>query len=116
MVMLRIIAVDLVAFSAFECDQVYKNKEVNSSVLETNICAGAGDTKEIKENIAPVKGICFGDLGGPLFVDGVQVGISVSIAIPCGSFPTQYTAVSFYINWIVEKTGINLKPNFFLET
>ncbi|XP_014471749.1 PREDICTED: serine protease 53-like [Dinoponera quadriceps] len=48
------------------------------------------------------EGACFGDSGGPLIVDGVQVGI-VSFGRLCAfGFPDVYTRVYSFRNWIAE--------------
>lgn len=56
------------------------------------------------------------DAGGPLLVNGVQVGIISWSIKPCASpgHPGVSTAVSYYIDWIQEKIGINLTNNMFL--
>jgi len=48
-----------------------------------------------------------GDSGGPLFVDGTVVGL-VSWAYGCAvqGYPTVYTRVSAYRDWIREQTGV----------
>ncbi|XP_065345651.1 chymotrypsin-2-like [Cloeon dipterum] len=59
------------------------------------ICAGTSEG-----NI----GHCYGDNGGPLIVDGVQLGI-VSYSIACEStLPSIFTQVSSYIDWIATHT------------
>lgn len=109
-------AVHLLASSAWDCEKIYRkhNIDTNNSyakqILETNICAG--DSKDASKR----KGMCYGDIGSPLFVDGIQVGIVSHSPDPCGLLPDTFTAVSFYVNWIAEKTGLNLKPNLFLKT
>lgn len=54
-------------------------------------------------------------IGGPLLVDGVQVGIVSWSIKPCGlaPYPGVFTEVSHYIEWIEENTGINFKINVF---
>jgi len=44
-----------------------------------------------------------GDSGGPLFVNGEQVGIVSWSQKPCGipPFPGVYTEVSWYVDWII---------------
>ncbi|XP_049790582.1 trypsin delta-like [Schistocerca nitens] len=49
---------------------------------------------------------CSGDSGGPLLRDGVMVGI-VSWSFQCATppYPTVYTRVSSYLDWIRENAG-----------
>lgn len=96
-------AVDLQIFSAFDCDLLHRSK-----VHYTNICGGIPEGG---------KGQCSGDSGGPLFVQGVQVGIVSWSVKPCtvAPYPGVYTATSHYIKWIAEKTGIDFKLNIFLR-
>ncbi|XP_066246657.1 brachyurin-like [Euwallacea similis] len=63
-------------------------------VVATNICM-SGEKK---------KSTCRGDSGGPLIVDGVQVGItSFGTSAGCEvGWPPAFTRVSFYIEWINE--------------
>lgn len=57
------------------------------------------------------------DSGGPLLVNGVQVGIVSWSIKPCTAppFPGVYTAVAPYIEWIEEISGIKLKLNMFVQ-
>jgi len=41
-----------------------------------------------------------GDGGGPLFVNGQQVGIVSWSANECGELPGVFTEVSWYVDWI----------------
>ncbi|XP_036150680.1 chymotrypsin-1-like isoform X1 [Monomorium pharaonis] len=51
------------------------------------------------------EGACYGDFGGPLVVDGVQIGI-FSFGNPCAlGYPDVYTRVTSFLPWII----INLK-------
>lgn len=47
------------------------------------------------------------DFGGPLVVDGVQVGIAASPTLPCThKRPDLFTKVGHYLGWIEENTKI----------
>lgn len=58
------------------------------------------------------------DSGGPLLVNGVQVGIVSWSIKPCATppYPGVYTAVASYINWIEKVSGIRLNLNMFVQT
>lgn len=94
---------------------------------DTNICGGIPEGG---------KGQCSGDSGGPLLVDGVQVGIvswsvrnsekfleaqSVEIVDsqekPCtiAPYPGVYTGVSHYLDWIQKHSGIDFKLSMYLR-
>lgn len=61
--------VDLQIFSAADCGKLHNNK-----IHATNICGGV---------IGGGMGQCSGDSGGPLIVDGLQVGIVSWSMKPC---------------------------------
>ncbi|XP_043583404.1 chymotrypsin-2-like [Bombus pyrosoma] len=67
-------------------------KNAYRTIYDTQICANDPKT---------VKGACNGDSGGPLTVSGRIVGI-VSWSEGCGlsNYPTVYTRVPSYIDWI----------------
>lgn len=95
--------VDIQVFSWFDCAALH-----TSTVHPTNICGGIPEGG---------RGQCSGDSGGPLLVNGVQVGIVSWSIKPCtvAPFPGVFTATSFYVDWISEKTGINFQMNLFLR-
>ncbi|KAI4494317.1 hypothetical protein M0802_009000 [Mischocyttarus mexicanus] len=67
-----------------------KCKLIYSSVTRTNICTDNNYTY----------GVCFGDSGSPLVLDGVQIGLA-SWVTPCAKgFPDVHTRVYSYMNWI----------------
>ncbi|GBP06444.1 Trypsin-6 [Eumeta japonica] len=74
-------------FNKKTCKEIYNRATVVNSKM---ICAGT-----IGQDA------CRGDSGGPLILEGVVVGI-VSRGASCGSgeYPTIYTKVSAYLNWI----------------
>ncbi|XP_011166745.1 chymotrypsin-2 [Solenopsis invicta] len=74
------------------CKKVYEPLKLY--VHDTQICANEPSA---------VKGSCQGDSGGPLTVNGTLTGI-VSWARGCGdpNYPTVYTRVPSYIDWINE--------------
>ncbi|CAO1363856.1 unnamed protein product [Diamesa serratosioi] len=94
--------VNLQIFSASDCNAIHSNK-----IHNTNICGGV---------LEGGKGQCSGDSGGPMLVDGVLVGIVSWSIKPCtiAPYPGVYTAVSHYIGWIKEMTGIDFTLNMFL--
>lgn len=82
--------VDLIVVSAYDCNQIHRSK-----VHYTNICGGIPEGG---------KGQCSGDSGGPLLVDGVQVGIVSWSVKPCtvAPYPGVYTGkTKLLIIWIV---------------
>ncbi|XP_066590992.1 trypsin-1-like [Prorops nasuta] len=78
-------------------DQTFCNKtyiDLGVPVLKTHICA-----YDPKDN----KGACQGDSGGPLSLNGKIIGIA-SWQAGCArpEFPTVFTRVSSYLDWIKE--------------
>jgi secreted trypsin-like serine protease len=49
-----------------------------------------------------------GDSGGPLLVNGIQVGLPSWNGDGCASavYPTIFTRVAFYRDWITQQVGI----------
>ncbi|PSN50825.1 Trypsin-7 [Blattella germanica] len=84
--------VNLYIYSHEECVGIYGYGPSNN-----NVCSG---------NPQEGKGICFGDSGGPLLVNGVQVGITSWTGTPCASKPAVWTKVSSYRYWISQYTGV----------
>ncbi|XP_011706676.1 PREDICTED: trypsin-1-like [Wasmannia auropunctata] len=72
------------------CWNIYARKGLN--IYPTHVCAHDSSAN---------KGICFGDSGGPLTVDGKLVGL-VSWSIDCANtaYPGVYTRVVSYLDWI----------------
>lgn len=74
------------------CQRLYSivNKETgkNYKIASTMVCAFTSG-----------KDACFGDSGGPLIVNGVQVGI-VSFGEKCAKNPGVYTRVTAFVDWI----------------
>lgn len=67
-------------------------------VLDSNICTLTTSGE----------GVCKGDSGGPLVANGKLVGI-VSWGNPCANGkPDVYTRVSYYIDWIRDRTGLEI--------
>ncbi|XP_026480464.1 brachyurin-like [Ctenocephalides felis] len=53
--------------------------------------------------------ICMGDSGGPLTIDGVQVGVVSFGSVPCArGNPSGFTNVAHFVDWIQEHTGLEL--------
>ncbi|XP_047116004.1 trypsin-1-like [Schistocerca piceifrons] len=87
---------DIPVWSDADCQEAYAGYEYQ--VLEEDICAGMPEGG---------RGQCSGDGGGPLLVNGTQIGIVSWSRKPCvtkGS-PGVYVEVSYYVDWIKEKTG-----------
>ncbi|XP_017477020.1 PREDICTED: trypsin-1-like [Rhagoletis zephyria] len=80
--------VHLQIFSDEECSQRH-----GTQLHATTICAGVPEGG---------KGQCSGDSGGPLLVDGQQVGIVSWSRKPCtvAPYPGVFTEVSAYVDWM----------------
>ncbi|XP_069701690.1 chymotrypsin-1-like isoform X2 [Periplaneta americana] len=85
--------VELMVYSDEMCQNLHTN-----TIHETNICAGVSEGG---------KGQCTGDAGGPLLVNGTQVGIASWSMKPCAAapYPGVFTEVSYYVDWISEKSN-----------
>ncbi|KAK1128673.1 hypothetical protein K0M31_003128 [Melipona bicolor] len=70
----------------------YMYNKIRYNIYDTQVCAYDPKVE---------KGSCNGDSGGPLTVNGKLVGL-VSWAMGCAltDYPTVYTRVSSYLNWI----------------
>ncbi|XP_069683016.1 trypsin-1-like isoform X2 [Periplaneta americana] len=86
--------VNLMIVNQDQCRSIYEFYSEN--VYDSQICAGLP---------VGIGGSCRGDDGGPLFVDGNVVGL-VSWSRYCArpEYPTVYTRVSDYVDWIKQKT------------
>ncbi|KAK2586748.1 hypothetical protein KPH14_011779 [Odynerus spinipes] len=68
-----------------ECHKIYP-----SSVRDSNICTYNDNTQ----------GVCYGDSGSPLVINGVQIGLASWVA-PCAQgHPDVHTRVYSYLDWI----------------
>ncbi|KAL6257051.1 hypothetical protein P5V15_011986 [Pogonomyrmex californicus] len=76
----------------------YKYREIIYNIYNTHICAF---------DPAVHRGSCNGDSGGPLIVNGKLVGL-VSWAKSCADtdYPTVFTRVPSYVNWIKENAVV----------
>ncbi|XP_043262965.1 trypsin-like [Colletes gigas] len=86
----QLLKADLYISNQTACENVYKS--IGYAVRDTQICANDPKVE---------KGSCNGDSGGPLTVDGKIIGIvSWSMACALTDYPTVYTRVSSYLDWI----------------
>lgn len=87
--------VDIKIFSDDDCQELH-----NNGTHFTNICAGVPGGG---------KGQCNGDSGGPLLVNGEQVGIVSWSVKPCtiAPYPGVFTKVAEYVNWIKSKAELS---------
>ncbi|XP_018394847.1 PREDICTED: chymotrypsin-2-like [Cyphomyrmex costatus] len=92
--------VDNIIVNQTYCNEIYIDL-IDAEIYDSQICS-IHPTEE--------KGICFGDSGGPLTVNGKLVGLVV-YTYDCGSskYPTVYTRVPSYITWINEQIKIDKK-------
>lgn len=97
--------VNLQFYSRYDCAKLHNP----GWILTNNICAGVPDGYQ---------GQCNGDSGGPLIVNGVVVGIVSWSIKPCTvpPYPGVFTAVSPYIDWIEERSGVELELNMFMRS
>lgn len=52
------------------------------------------------------QGVCFGDSGSPVALNGQLVGV-VSWGVPCASgYPDQHVRISVYSDWIQQVAGV----------
>jgi len=86
--------VQLMVFSDEEC----RNRHT-MPIHPSHICGGVPEGG---------RGQCSGDSGGPLLVNGVEVGVVSWSVKPCtvAPYPGVYTQVSYYREWIRQVTGI----------
>ncbi|XP_070502514.1 chymotrypsin-1-like isoform X2 [Chironomus tepperi] len=94
--------VNLQVYTARDCDALHAG-----IVRSTNICGGVEGGWQ---------GQCIGDSGGPLLVNGVQVGIVSWSVKTCTTppYPGVYTSVGHYIDWIEDKIGLKFSLNNFI--
>ncbi|XP_034133992.1 serine protease 1 isoform X3 [Drosophila guanche] len=84
------------------------------TVIPNNDCANTFGTLIVTPRVICVgtyNGVstCNGDSGGPLALDGVQIGV-VSFGSSAGceiGSPAGFTRTTYYLDWIAEKTGIS---------
>ncbi|KAJ4440550.1 hypothetical protein ANN_08695, partial [Periplaneta americana] len=88
--------VDIAIVNQGACSSAYASQGQN--IYDGNICAEAPQGN---------KGACTGDDGGPLFVEGTSVGL-MSWMNACNDpgYPTVFTRVSYYRDWIKKHTGV----------
>lgn len=97
--------------SCYGCAGLSELQKVNLRIFSHEECLnvyGDGPTTDMVCSGVPedTKGVCSGDSGGALLVDGVQVGVTSWTRIPCAESPAVWTKVSHYRDWIAEKTGV----------
>ncbi|XP_071637585.1 chymotrypsin-2-like [Temnothorax longispinosus] len=90
----RLHVVDIKIADQDYCRNVWTNKSYK--IYDTQICANDPTIE---------KGSCQGDSGGPLTLNNELIGL-YSFGFKCGDkiYPTVYTRVSSYIQWIVDRT------------
>ncbi|XP_065158363.1 snake venom serine protease NaSP-like [Atheta coriaria] len=83
--------VDLTVFEDDVCEATYNDTMKTNS--EIQLCSGV---------VGGGRGQCSGDSGGPLYADGVQVGVVSWSLKPCAQegLPGVFTKVSMYLRWI----------------
>ncbi|XP_049804036.1 mite allergen Der f 3-like [Schistocerca nitens] len=88
--------VDIQVINQEECEAVWNER--GYPVYPTQICAARFEDLNY--------GSCHGDSGGPLLYEGKIVGV-VSWGHECAvpPYPTIYTRVSSYVDWIIDRTS-----------
>lgn len=82
-------AVEVPTMTNARCQEIYSGED-EEEIFESNLCAGEEG-----------RDACQGDSGGPLVYNGVHVGI-VSWGYGCAfQWPTVYTRVSEFLNFII---------------
>ncbi|CAH1118823.1 unnamed protein product [Phaedon cochleariae] len=98
--------IDVVVYNDDDCERIWANvtdetypEYSYASNRTIQICAKYPQTIQA--------GVCHGDSGSPLVVDGVQYGVVSYMQLPCGNkdYPVVFTKVSAYLDWIVSKMG-----------
>ncbi|XP_043803204.1 chymotrypsin-1-like [Apis laboriosa] len=100
----------------------YELQVLNVTIISREKCEYVYN-RSMKNNICTlnkeIEGVCMGDSGSPLVVNGKEVGI-VSFGIPCAmGFPDVYTSVFSYESWIKEKiknwnVAFQINPNIWI--
>ncbi|XP_066591615.1 ovochymase-1-like [Prorops nasuta] len=86
------------------CSQMYKKMDL--PIYDTEVCA---------YNPKTPRGSCHGDSGGPLTLNGKIIGIvSWTKACALTDYPTVYTRVSSYLDWIKEHAVV--REEFLVDT
>ncbi|EFA01277.2 serine protease P40 [Tribolium castaneum] len=90
-VMKHLQKVNIFVYSDDDCERIHK--ETGPTNRKYHVCAGVPEGG---------KGQCNGDSGGPLTVNGVQVGIVSWSVKPCAikGYPGVFTKVSSHVSWI----------------
>ncbi|XP_017776596.1 PREDICTED: chymotrypsin-1-like [Nicrophorus vespilloides] len=88
-VMQNLQRVDIICYTDANCESAHHG----STDREVHVCAGIPEGG---------KGQCSGDSGGPLTVDGVQVGVVSWSVKPCTvkGYPGVFARVANYVDWI----------------
>ncbi|XP_030752615.1 brachyurin-like [Sitophilus oryzae] len=85
------VTMDKVSF----CQQYFEN------VTDSDLCSRGNDT------LTGAVGACYGDSGGPLTRNNIQIGIVSYGAKQCeAGYPTVYTSVTYHRDWIRKYSGV----------
>lgn len=76
-------------------------EEYRTSIYEDSLCVVQGVAN---------RGVCDGDSGGSLIINGALVGVTAWITEYCGSvYPDVYTRVSVHVDWIERQMMRNIQ-------
>lgn len=94
-VMTHLQRVDIICYTDDNCEAAHSNPS-NPADRRYHVCAGIPEGG---------KGQCSGDSGGPLTVNGVQVGVVSWSVKPCTikGYPGVFARVAAYVDWIKSK-------------
>nr|XP_022920338.1 brachyurin-like isoform X2 [Onthophagus taurus] len=91
-------------------------KSAESFIMENWLCSlfffgAVRDSHICSEGHTSQVSACRGDSGGPIVVDNVQVGlVSFGSGFGCESmWPTVYTRITSYLDWIEKHTDVKIK-------
>jgi len=87
-------------------DSVYDLQYVSPYIISNLQCTLTFGPIIVESNICTTAAACTGDSGAPLVADDTLIGIvSFNAADSCSNFPTAYSRVTSFREWISDSTG-----------
>ncbi|KAJ3660003.1 hypothetical protein Zmor_011661 [Zophobas morio] len=91
--------VDLEVITKEKCEEGFGDL-LDGPLLDSIVCTSGQDNT----------GVCSGDSGGPLIVDGTLVGITSFGVRDCPfGYPSAYTRVTSFLDWLAENSDVTLQ-------